>query len=110
MSKNLKSILLVILFPSTLGLGSTPFVLYINLLWHFCAFLVKLGDLCLSFFLSPLVDFFFFFIVAQLHACVVCISLLAGLAVVPPLGFLFCFCYFFFVVVFRKQHALALRG
>ena len=70
------------------------FVLYINILWHFCTFLVKLGDLCLSFFLSPLVDFFFFFIVAQLHACVVCIALPASLAVVPTQDFYFAFAIF----------------
>ena len=79
---------------STLGLGSTSFVLYINLLLHFCAFLVKSGDLCLSFFLHlPLADFIFFFLFAQLHACVVCIALPSGLAGAPTQG-----SYFVFVV------------
>ena len=52
--------------------------------------------------------FLFLFIVAQLHACVVCIALPAGLAVVPTWGF-----YFFFVVfcvVFRKQICFDLEG
>ena len=77
LGKNLESL------ACTFGLGSTPFVLYINLSLHFCAFLVNHGDLCLFFFLhSPLADFVFF-IVAQLHACVLCIALPVGLAVVP---------------------------
>ena len=87
---------------------STPFVLYINILWHFCTFLVKLGDLCLSFFHSPLADFIFFFIfiVAQLNACVFCIALLVGLAVVPlrvPILLLL----LFFI---ENKHVLAQRG
>ena len=89
-------------------MGSTPFVLYINILWHFCTFLVKLGDLCLSFFHSPLADFIFFFIfiVAQLNACVFCIALLVGLAVVPlrvPILLLL----LFFI---ENKHVLAQRG
>jgi len=51
LSKNLES-LACILFISTFELGCTPFVLYINLSLHFCAFLVNSGDLCLSFFSS----------------------------------------------------------
>ena len=52
----------------------------------------------LLFFHSPLADllFFFFFIVSQLHACVVCIALPTDLAVVPTRDFYFVF------VVFRK--------
>ena len=89
-------------------MGSTPFVLYINILWHFCTFLVKLGDLCLSFFHSPLADFIFFFIfiVAQLNACVFCIALLVGLAVVPlrvPILLLLLFFY-------RKQTCFGSEG
>jgi len=94
LSKNLES-LACTLFLSTLGLGSTPFVLYINLLLHFCAFLIKSGDLCLSFFFTRLWRIFFlFFIVARLHACAVCIALPAGLAVVPTQGFYFAFAVF----------------
>ena len=88
--------LLVPLFLSTLGLGSAPFALHINLLFHFCAFLH-----------SPLEDFIFFFlfIVAKLHACVVCIALPAGLAVVPTQGSYFAFAIFFVVFcgAFGKQ-------
>ena len=47
-------------------------------------------------------DLFSFFIVAKLHACVVCIALPAGLAVVPTQGFHFAFAIFF-LFVFRKQ-------
>jgi len=38
--------------------------------------------------------FFFLFIVAQLHACVVCIAIPAGLAVVPTQRFYFAFAIF----------------
>jgi len=44
-----------------------------------------------------LADFIPYFFVAQLHACVLCIALPAGLAVVLTWGFYFVF------VVFRKQ-------
>jgi len=56
------------------------------------------------------VDFIFFFlsIVVQLHACVVCITLLAGLAVVPTQGFYFAFAIFF--CCFQKTNMLWLRG
>ena len=73
---------------------STPFALYINPYYTFCAFLVKSGDLLSLFFLYlPLADFIslFPFIISQLHACVVCIALPAGLAVVPTQGFYFAF-------------------
>ena len=92
MSKNLESL------ACTFGLGSTLFVLYINISLHFCAFLAKFGNLCLSF--SLLVFGGFFFVVAQLHACVVCLALPAGLAVVPTQGSYFAFAFFF---VFGKQ-------
>ena len=87
LSKNLKSIART-LFISTFELDSALFVLYIDPLLYFCAFLVKPGDLCLSFPSLAFGGFFFFlffflFIVAQLHACVVCIALPASLAVVP---------------------------
>ena len=52
---------------------------------HFCAFLVKSGDI-LSLSFSSLAFggfyFIFLFIVTQLHACVVCIALPVDLAVV----------------------------
>jgi len=57
------------------------------------------------------VDFIFFFpfIVIELHACVVCIALPAGLAGVPTWGFYFVFVVF--CVVFRKKkYALAQKG
>ena len=66
----------------------------------------------LFFFLhSPLADFilFFHFIFAQLHACVVCIALPAGLVVVHTQGFYFAFVVFFFVV-FRKQICFGSKG
>ena len=50
-----------------------------------------------AFYLSDI--FFFPLIVAQLHACVLCISLPDGLAIVPTQGFYFafsifcCFCF-----------------
>jgi len=100
-----------ILFISTFELGSTPFVLYINPYCTFCAFLVKYGDL-LSLFFSSLAFggfcFLFPFIVAQLHACVLCIALPAGLAVVPTQGFYFVFAIFF--VIFRKQICFSSEG
>ena len=46
------------------GLGSTPFVSYINLSLHFCAFHVKFGDLLSFFFFTHLWRFFFSF-----HCC-----------------------------------------
>ena len=46
----------------------------------------------------------FFIVVAQLHACVVCISLPVGLAVVPTQGSYFVF------VVFRKQICFGSEG
>ena len=52
--------------------------------------------------------FLFLFIVAQFHACVVCIALPAGLAVVPTWGFYFVFVGF--CVVFRKQICFGLEG
>ena len=63
----------------------------------------------LFFLYSPLADFIFFFIVTQLHACVVCIALPAGLAMVPSQGFYFVFVVFF-CVVFRKQICFGLEG
>ena len=92
-----------------LGLGSTPLVLYINPFLYFCAFLVKSGDLCLSLFtrLWRVLFSFFLFIVAQLHACVVCIALPAGLAVVPTQGFYFAFAFFFLIL--KNKYALARR-
>ena len=94
--------MLVSLFLSTLGSGYILFVLYINLLLHFCAFLVKFGDLLSLFSLLAFGGFLFFlsfflFIVAQFHACVVCIALPIGLAVAPTQGFYFGSCYFFVV-------------
>jgi len=69
---------------------------------HFCAFLIKFGDLLsLFFFTRPWrILFLFLFIVAQLHACVVCIALPVDFAVVAW-GFYFVFVVF--CVVFRKQ-------
>jgi len=55
LSKNLESVACT-LFISTLGLSSTPFVLYINPFCTFCAFLVKSGS-----FVSPFGGFFFIF-------------------------------------------------
>ena len=52
--------------------------------------------------------FLFPFIVVQLHACVVCIALLVGLAVVPTSGFYFVFVLFCFIL--EKKYALARRG
>ena len=86
------------------GLGSTPFVSYINLSLHFCAFLVEFWrSLSLSFFHWPLADFHHFFIhfFAQLQARIICIALLAGLAVVLTQGLFLLLLFFLFV--FRKQ-------
>jgi len=56
-----------------------------------------------------LADFiFFFFIVVQLHACVISIALPAGLAVVPPQGFYFAFAIF--LLFFRKQICFGSEG
>jgi len=78
------------------GLGSTPFVLYINPYCTFCAFLVKSEDLLSLFFFTRLWQIFLIpFIVAQLHACVFCIALPASLAVVPTQGSYFVFVVFF---------------
>ena len=52
--------------------------------------------------------FLFPFIVAQLHACVVCIALPVNLAVVPTWGFYFVFVVF--CVVFRKQICFGSEG
>ena len=72
------------------------------------AFHVKSRDL-LSLFFSSLAFcgfyFLFLFIVAQLHACVVCIALPADLAVVPTQG-----SYFVFCVAFRKQICFGSEG
>jgi len=54
-------------------------------------------------------SFFSFLFLAQLQVCIICIALAAGLAVVPTQGFHFAFVVFFFVVIFRKQYALAQR-
>ena len=96
LSKNFES-LACTLFISTLGLGSTPFVLYINLSFHFVPFLAKFGDLLSLFFSLAFGGFCFLFpfIVAQLHACVFCIALPASLAVVLTQGFYFAFAIFF---------------
>ena len=100
--------MLLVLF----GLGYTPFVLCINPYCTFCVFLVKSGDL-LSLFSSLSFGGFYFlfsFIVAQLHACVVCIALPTGLAVVPTQGSYFVFfCCFFRVLFLEKIYALARR-
>ena len=53
------------------------------------------------FFIFLTIYFLFLFNVAELHACVVCIALPAGLMVVPTQGSYFVF--FIFCVVFRKQ-------
>ena len=94
-------------------------MLYVNLSLHFCALLVKSGDL-LSLFSSLAFGGFFFlhssladfisFFVAQLHACVLCISILAGLAVVPTQGFYFSFAVFFFCCFLRKQICFGWKG
>ena len=70
----------------------------------------KIGDLCLFFFNSFAFDGFYFlfsftllwwifiiFFFAQLHACLVCIALPAGLVVVLTWGFYFAFAIFLFV-------------
>jgi len=78
---------------------------------HFCAFRVKSGDLLSLFFFTRLWRILFSFIVAQLHACVVCIALPADLAVVPTQGSYFVFFFLFFCVVFlENKYALAQRG
>ena len=83
------------------GLGSTPFVLYIDPYCGFCVFLVKSGDLLSLFSSLSFGGFYFLFllIVAQLHACVVCIVLPANLVVVPTQGSFF---VVYFCDVFRK--------
>jgi len=92
------------------GLGSIPFVLYINFPLHFCVFLAKFGDLLSHFFFTCLwrILFSISFIVAQLHACVVCIALLAGLAVLPTQGSYFAFALF--CLFLENKYTLALRG
>ena len=87
------------------GLGSTPFVLCINLPLHFCAFLAAFGDLLSLFFTCLWRNLSFHY---RPTSCICCLH--CSLAVVPTHGFYFCFCHFFFVVVFRKQHDLARRG
>jgi len=57
----------------------------------------------------PLADLFSFFIIAQLHACVVCIALPAGLAVVPTQGFYFAFAIFS-LLLFLENNMLWLGG
>jgi len=52
--------------------------------------------------------FLFLFIVAQLHAYVVCIAFPAGFAVIPTWGFYFVFVVF--SVVFRKQICFGSEG
>ena len=53
--------------------------------------------------------FLFLFIIAQLHACIICIALPGGLAVVPTQGFYFV--PVVFVVLFlENKYALAWRG
>ena len=95
MGKNIESLACTFIYFNFFGLGSIPFVLFINFPSHFRAFLAKFGDLSSLFFFlySPLVDFIFFFIVAQLHAYVVCIVLPADLAVVLTWGSYFVFCF-----------------
>ena len=100
----------IFLFLSTLGLGSTPFVLYIN---PFCTYVpckIWRSFVSLSFLNSPLAGFIFFFLflVAQLHACVVCIALPASLAMVPTQGFYFAFAAF--LLFLENKYALARRG
>ena len=93
-------------------LGSTPFVLCINPYCTFCVFLVKSGDL-LSLFSSLSFGGFYFlfsFIVAQLHACVVCIALPTSLAVVPTQGSYFVFIVFLCVFFLQKKNMLWLGG
>ena len=69
-------------------------------------------EILVSLFLhSPSADFIFFFflfIVAQFHACIVCIALPAGLAMVPTQDSYFAFAVFF--VVFRKQICFGSKG
>ena len=86
----------VLLVP--FGLGSTPFVLYIDPYCGFCVFLVKSGDLLSLFSSLSFGGFYFLFllIVAQLHACVVCIALLTSLAVVLTQGSYFAFASLFY--------------
>ena len=93
LSKNLKSV------ACTFWAGLfTPFVSYINLSLHLCAFLIEFGDLpSLFFFLifySPLVDFIFFSLLPNfMH---VLFALLFPLVSGGSYsGFLFCFCFFF---------------
>jgi len=59
---------------------------------------------------SPLADFIFsfLFIFDQLHACVVCIALPVGLAVVPTQGSYFAFAIF--LLFLENKYALARRG
>ena len=77
LSKNLESVACT-LFISTLGLDSTPFVLYIN---PYCTFVPSLSDLeifYLSFSSLAFGGFYFLFlfIVAQLHECVLSLVIL----------------------------------
>ena len=65
----------------------------------------------LIFYQFQFIDFlilYFLFIVAQLHACLVCIALPACLAVVPTWGFYLVFVVFY--VVFRKQTCFGSNG
>jgi len=91
------------------GLGSTPFVLYINPFVALLCLSCKVWR-SLSHFFSSLAfgGFYFLFIVAQLHACVVCIALPTGLAVVATQGFYFAF--FVFFLFLENKYALAQRG
>ena len=66
-------------------------------------------DLSLFFFHSPLADLFSSFIGAQLHACVVCIALPSGLAVVPTQGLYFAFAIFS-LLLFLENNMLWLGG
>ena len=101
LSKNLKSV------ACTFWVGLYSFCPYCT----FCAFHVKSRDiLSLSFFPSFSFGGFYFlfsFIAAQFHACVVCIALPIGLAVVPTQGSYFVFVVFLF---FRKQICFGSEG
>ena len=107
MSKNLESVAHTLCSFQLLSWDLLLLSCTLIFLLHFCAFLAKFRDLLSLFFHSPLA--IFLFIVAQLHAYVVCIALPAGLAVVPTQGSYFVFVVFC-VLFLENKYALAQRG
>ena len=103
--------LLVPLFISTSELGFTPFLLYINPSLHFCAFLVKFGDLLSLFIFTRLwrILSLLFYCCPTLCMCSLhCSS--HRFSGGSHSGFYFAFAIFFFLCCFQKTNMLWLGG